>query len=285
MSISAWYLLKGRHQEFAQRSFTGGLMLATICSVAQLFAGDWQARIVVQHQPAKLAAMEGQYRTQARAPLHLIGWPNDQTEQVDYGVKVPGMLSWLVHGDMNQPVRGLAELEPQFGRPPVWLTFQSFHVMILIGVLFIMSTLYASFCRWRGTLFTKRWLMWYFVFAVILAFVANEAGWVAAEVGRQPWSVYPSLDGDQVVGGLRTSDSLSEAVSAEHVLASIVMFGLVYLLLFVLWLLLLNHKIQQGPEPVVLLAESSPLTLLEAASKRIDHDDSLTEAKRPPPMG
>jgi cytochrome d ubiquinol oxidase subunit I len=127
--------------------------------------------------------------------------------------------------------------------------------------------------------------MWYFVFAVILAFVANEAGWVAAEVGRQPWSVYPTLDGDQVVGGLRTSDSLSEAVSAEHVLASIVMFGLVYLLLFVLWLLLLNHKIQQGPEPVVLLAESSPLTLLEAASKRIDHDDSLTETKRSPPMG
>ena len=135
------------------------------------------------------------------------------------------MLSWLVTGDAAGEVAGLDKLEPTWGRPPVWLTFQSYHLMVSIGVLFLVSTLYASFLRYRGTLFEKRWLLWYFVFAVLLAFAANEAGWVAAEVGRQPWIVYPVLQDGQIVGGLRTSQALSEAVTAEHVLGSIIMSG------------------------------------------------------------
>ena len=101
---------------------------------------------------------------------------------------------------------------------------------------------------WRGKLFETRWLLWAFVGAVIPAFVANETGWVTAEVGRQPWIVYPQIVAGKVVGGLRTSEALSEAVKAEQVLGSIIMFGLIYLLLFVLWIFLLNNKIQHGPD-------------------------------------
>lgn len=283
MSISAWYLLHGRHMEFARRSFTGALILGTVSSLAQLVSGDLQAGMVARYQPAKLAAMEGQFETGPNAPLHLFGWPDEEAGVVHYGVAVPGMLSWLVHGDVNAPVLGLNDLEPQWGKPPVWITFQSYHIMVAIGFLFIVSTLYALFLRWRGTLFEKRWLLWYFVVAVVLAFAANELGWVVAEVGRQPWTVYPTLIDGQVVGGLRTADSVSESVRAEHVLASIIMFGLIYSLLFVLWLVLLNHKIQHGPEPLELHTKHPLRGALDAAGERVVHEASLTEAKQREP--
>ena len=128
-------------------------------------------------------------------------------------------------------------------------------------------------------MFDKRWLLWYFVFAVVLAFVANEAGWVTAEVGRQPWIVYPTMHDGQLVGGLRTSEALSEAVRAEQVLGSIIMFGVVYLFLFVLWVILLNNKIQQGPEPVESVDHLSLKGVLDAAARRVDHEASLTESR------
>ncbi len=248
MSISAWYLLKGRHLEFARRSFTGGLLLATVSSLAQLLSGHSNARMVSEYQPAKLAAMEGIYETENSTGLYILGWPDDESETVKYGIEIPGMLSFLVHDNFKTPVPGFDQLEETWGRPPVWITFQAYHLMIAIGMTFIGSTLLACWFWWRGTLFDQRWLLWYFVFAVILAFVANEAGWVAAEVGRQPWIVYPSLVNGELTGGLRTSAGLSEAVRAEQVLGSIIFFGLIYFLLFVLWVTLLHQKITHGPD-------------------------------------
>jgi cytochrome d ubiquinol oxidase subunit I len=280
MSISAWYLLKRRHLEFAKRSFTGGLMLATICSLAQLASGHLAATVVARYQPAKLAAMEGQFVTETRAPMHVFGCPDEKTGTVRFAIAIPGMLSWLVHGDAASEVAGFDKLEETWGRPPVWITFQAYHLMISIGVIFIVSTLYASYLRFRDRLFEKRWLLWYFVFAVLLAIAGNEAGWVTAEVGRQPWIVYPTSDGGQLVGGLRTNNALSEAVTAEQVLGSIIMFSVIYLCLFVLWLMLLNSKIQKGPEPVS-PPEHSPLEgVIDAATRRVDHKASLTEAKQ-----
>jgi len=258
MSISAWYLLKDRHQEFARKSFSGGLLIATIFSLAQLVSGHLQAENVAEHQPAKLAAFEGQYRTESHAPLYFFGWPDDETETVKYGLGVPGMLSWLIHGEASAEVRGFDQLEKDYGRPPVWLTFQAYHIMVAIGMFFIALTSFSCFAWWRGTLFRMRWLLWIYVFAVFLAFVANELGWVAAEVGRQPWIVYPSIgSGGELVGGLRTSDGLSESVTAELVLGSLIMFGLLYGLLFALWVFLLNYKIQAGPAPHVSADTSS----------------------------
>ena len=207
-----------------------------------------------------------------------MGWPDEAAREVRWGIRIPGMLSFLLFGDASREVPGLDKLGPTWGVPPVWLTFQSYHLMVGIGMLFIASTLYASALRLRGTLFDRRWLLWYFVFAVGLAVVANEVGWVAAEVGRQPWIVYPTLEAGQLVGGLRTSDALSEAVGREHVLGSIIMFGVIYSFLFVLWIVVLNHKIQQGPELITEEGESRA-GVIGAISERVDHQGSMTEAK------
>lgn len=281
MSISAWYLLKGRHLEFAKRSFTGGLLLATVSSLAQLGSGHFQAHGVAAHQPAKLAALEGLYHTAPWAPMYVAGWPDDASQTVKWGIPLPGMLSLLVHGRFDAKVAGLDELEPTWGKPPVWLTFQAYHLMIGIGLLFIASTLLACWFHWRGTLFQQRWLLWYFVLAVLLAFVANETGWVAAEVGRQPWVVYPSLVDGQLHGGLRTSAAISEAVRAEQVLGSILFFGLIYALLFVLWVTLLHQKISHGPDDAHLVA-AEPRSLLDAMSDRARHIAAKNQTESEP---
>lgn len=249
MSVSAWYLLKGRHQEFARRNFMVALVLATVCAVLQLVAGHQQARLVAKYQPAKLAAFEGLYQTpEGGAPLYVWGWPDDQSRSVRGGLKVPGLLSFLVYGNFHTPLPGLDHLEEKWGRPPVWLSFQSYHVMVWVGLFFIVLTLYASWLGWRGRLFEKRWLMWVFVGAVVPAYVANELGWVAAEVGRQPWVVYPVVQADgSLHGGLRTAEAVSEAVTAGQVAGSIGVFSLVYAGLFAVWLYVLVHKIRRGP--------------------------------------
>ena len=118
MSISAWYLLKSRHDEFARRSFTGGLMLATICSLAQLGSGHFQAAGVAEHQPAKLAAMEGIFTTEEQAPMHILGWPDEATQTVRFPIEIPGLLSFLAHGSFAAPVAGSRISSPNgAGRP------------------------------------------------------------------------------------------------------------------------------------------------------------------------
>jgi cytochrome d ubiquinol oxidase subunit I len=185
-------------------------------------------------------------------------------------------LSLLVHRSLDKPVQGLDQLEAAYGTPPVWLSFQSYHLMVGLGMLFIGSTLVASWLRWRGTLFQTRWLLWYFVFAVGLAFVANEVGWVAAEVGRQPWVVYPTPNAaGELIGGLRTADGVSEVVTSGQVLSSMVMFGVIYVLLFALWVFLLDRAIRRGPEtagvPVVSGADHATSSAITA---RAAHDRS-----------
>jgi cytochrome d ubiquinol oxidase subunit I len=237
MSVAAYYVLKNRHIEFAKRSFTIALVFGTVMSLAQLLTGHSSARQVAMTQPAKLAAFEGLYQTpEGGAPLYLFGHPDG--DAVRYGLKIPGMLSFLVHDDFTKPVTGLDKFKPE-DRPPVAITFHAYHIMVGLGMTFIGLTLLASFLRWRGTLFGKRWLLLIFVFAVTLPYIANQLGWVAAEVGRQPWVVY---------GLLRTADAVSTSVSAAEVLASIVMFSVIYGLLFAVWILVLNDKIQHGPD-------------------------------------
>ena len=240
MSVAAYYLLRNRHVEFARKSFLSALTIATLASLAAVVSGDLQGRNVARTQPAKLAAMEGHFKTDGPTPLYLYGFPDEQEQRVKGGIAIPGMLSLTVHGNMQQPVAGLDKI-PRQDWPPVAVTFHTFHWMVMLGVLFIALTLLASFCRWRGTLFTKRWLLWAFVWIVPLPFIANQLGWIAAEVGRQPWVVY---------GLLRTSDAVSKSVVSGQVLGSIIMFTGIYSLLFAVFLFILNSKIQHGPEEV-----------------------------------
>lgn len=290
MSIAAWYLLKGRHGEFARRSFDGALVLATVSALAMLVSGHGQAGMVYRHQPAKLAAFEGHYVT-GPGDLSLFGFPDDATQTVKLRVAVPGGLGLLLHGDAAKPVVGLDRFRAE-DRPPVGLSFQSYHLMVALGTAFIGLTLLALFLRWRGTLWQTRWLLWIFVPAVVLPIVANEAGWMAAEVGRQPWIVHPPVtwnaDGtDVVVGpegrvaydervGLRTLEAASPNVSAGQVLGSLLGFGFIYLALGAVWVFVLHRKIQHGPD------EAHPETgggadgTLATAGLRAVHEGRLT---------
>jgi len=238
MSVHAYYLLKGRHVALSKRAFTIALAIGTIFSLAQLFTGHISAEGVSVNQPAKLAAFEGHFDSTAVADLYVLGWVDKETQQVT-GLKIPGGLSFMLHQDTQTPVTGLNAFKKEDQPTALNAIFQFYHLMVAIGMTLIGLTLLGSFMWWRGKLFEQRWLLKIFVGAVILPQLANQFGWYAAEMGRQPWVVY---------GLLRTSDALSEAVSANQVLFSLIMFALIYTLLFILFIYLLDKKIKHGPK-------------------------------------
>jgi len=238
LSIGSYYLLKNKHTIFAQRTVKISLIYAAVCSITMLVSGHFQADAVAKNQPVKLAALEGHYTTgSGGTPLYICGWPSDKDKDVKCGLFVPGGLSFLVYQDFNKPVAGLDKV-PAEDRPPVWLTFQSYHLMVALGMAFIGMTMLGLLFLKLGTLYKQRWLLWIYVLSVLGGYAANEGGWIAAEVGRQPWVVY---------GLLRTKDGVSKAIGPEHVIGSMILFGIVYTFLFFVWVWVMNHRIQLGP--------------------------------------
>jgi len=238
LSVHAYYILKGRYVVLSKKAFKITLIVATISSLAQLFTGHQSAEGVSENQPAKLAALEGHFEAKAPADLYLFGWVDKENQEVT-GLKVPGGLSFMIHQDFSTPITGLNSF-PEEDRPSqVNAIFQFYHIMVAIGMFLIALSLFAVW-RWkRGKLFDKKWLLWTFVFTALLPQIANQFGWFAAEMGRQPWVVY---------GLLRTSDALSKSVQANQVLFSLILFFIVYFILFLLFVYLMNKKIQSGPE-------------------------------------
>jgi len=237
LSVNAWYILHKKHLEIARPSFKIALIVATVFSLTQLFTGHRSADGVSKYQPAKLAAMEGHYDSTGSADMYLFGYVNNK-EQKTSGIKIPGGLSFLVHGDFKAPIPGLRAFKPDERPSQVNSVFQFYHMMVIIGSSMIALTLFSCWLWWKKSLFDKRWLMWIFAFSVLLPQIANQAGWFTAEMGRQPWVVY---------GILKTSDALSKIVTANQIIFSLVLFTLVYIVLFTLFLFLLNRKIQHGP--------------------------------------
>ena len=239
MSVSAYYLIKKIHIEFAQKSFAFALGLAALASLAQPLVGHEHAKVVAEWQPAKLAAFEGLYETQEEAPLYLLGWTDPETEKTT-GIAIPGMLSFLVHGDTKGTIKGLNEF-PKEDWPAVNGVFQSYHLMVSLGMLFIGATGLSLVLLARKKLFTPSWswLIKAYIPAVALPVMANQLGWISAERGRQPWIVQ---------GLLRTSEGISKSIVATEVLISLVLFVLVYILLFFVWLYVLDREIKHGPE-------------------------------------
>ncbi|MFA6318336.1 MAG: cytochrome ubiquinol oxidase subunit I [Elusimicrobiota bacterium] len=238
MGVSAWYILRGRHLDFAKKGFKLAFGLGLAASLSLLFTGHKQAVIMALHQPAKCAALEALYTGADHAALPLFGFPDDESRTLRFSVEIPGLLSWLVHGPKGGRVAGLDEF-PVEDWPPVFLSFQFYHAMIGLGMAFIGWLLLNAFLLRRDRLFHHKLLLKGHVAACILPFLANQFGWGAAELGRQPWVVY---------GVLRTQDAVSTVVPAGHILASIAMFGLLYAALFAAWLFVLGTKIQHGPE-------------------------------------
>ena len=207
MSVSAYYLIKKIHIEFAQKSFAFALGLAALASLAQPLVGHEHAKVVAEWQPAKLAAFEGLYETQEEAPLYLLGWTDPETEKTT-GIAIPGMLSFLVHGDTKGTVKGLNEF-PKEDWPAVNGVFQSYHLMVSLGMLFIGATGLSLVLLARKKLFTPSWswLIKAYIPAVALPVIANQLGWISAERGRQPWIVQ---------GLLRTSEGISKSIVAPR---------------------------------------------------------------------
>ena len=192
MSIMAYYILKGRHLEMAKKGFKIALVVATVSALSQLLSGHSSAEVVAEHQPAKLAAMEGHFEAEAPADLYILGWVDKESKETT-GLAVPGGLGLLLHGDPDANVIGL-DAFPENERPSqVNAVFQFYHIMVAIGMALIGLTLFASFMWWKGRLFETKWLLKVFVLAVFLPQIANQVGWFTAEMGRQPWVVYGLL--------------------------------------------------------------------------------------------
>jgi len=237
LSVNAYYIVKKKHIEIAQKGFKIALIVAIAASYIQLFSGHKSADGVAKNQPAKLAALEGHFKASGPADMYLLGYV-DKKNQETYGLKIPGGLSFLLYQNTSQHVTGLQSF-PEKDRPSqLNAIFQFYHIMVAIGMLLIALSTWAAFQWYRGRLFDSKWLLLSFIWAGILPQIANQVGWFAAEMGRQPWVVY---------GLLRTSDAFSKSVHANQVLFSIILFGLVYLTLFVLFIYLLNKKIIHGP--------------------------------------
>lgn len=238
ISVSAYYFLKNRYGEIARNSLKAGLTVALVSLVLQVILGDLSGKIVAKHQPAKLAAFEALYVTQTEAPLTVWGLPNNTTKTIDYSIAIPKLLSYLAFGDVNAEVAGLDRV-PRKDWPNVPAVFQLYRLMLLSWVLMVAVAVTGVILLWRGTLFNHKWVLRSMVFAVLFPQIGNQAGWFSAEMGRYPWIVQDLL---------RISEGLSKTVTANYILTSILMFGFVYLLLFILFIYLLNDKIQHGPE-------------------------------------
>jgi cytochrome d ubiquinol oxidase subunit I len=237
LSVHSYYLRKGRYTEISKKAFKIALVVATVFSLSQLVSGHSSADGVAVNQPAKLAAMEGHFEKSAPADLYLLGWVDKEKQEVT-GIGIPGGLSFLVHQDFKAPITGLNSFPVEDRPSQINAVFQFYHIMIAIGMLLIGLTLYGSFLWWRGKLFETKWLLWIFSFSVILPQIANQVGWFAAEMGRQPWVVY---------GHLRTNEAFSQEVSSHQIVFSLIMFTVVYALLLVLFIYMVNKKIKHGP--------------------------------------
>ena len=237
VSVGAYYLLKKRHRDFGLACVKIGLAVAVVSTLFTAYTGHHSAVGVAKNQPAKLAAFEGLWDTEPHAPLYVAGWVDEKT-QTTRGIAIPGALSLITHGDPAAPVTGLRDI-PADERPPVHFTFQLYHLMVAVGGALLALAAWAAWALWRGKLEDSRLLLGCLTLSVLGPQIANQAGWWAAEVGRQPWIVYKLL---------RTSDALSKVVQANQVLASIIMFSVIYVLLFGVFIFLLNHKIQHGPD-------------------------------------
>ncbi len=237
ISVSAYYLLKKRHVEFAKRSMRWGLIIGGAMVLLQLVSADSSARIVSKYQPTKLAAMEGVFETKSAVPMNLIGWVDQESRKVK-GVRIPGLLSLLVNRNIMTPVTGLDQY-PETEWPKVNAVFQFYHLMIYMWCGMFLGIILGVIIWKRKTFEKAKWSLRFLVFSVCFPFIANQAGWFTAEMGRQPWVVWNIM---------RTSQGISPSVDKGMVIGSLIMFSVIYTFLFSLFIFLLNRKIKDGPQ-------------------------------------
>ena len=245
-AVGAFYLLWGKCEGYARMFVRVGVIAALIASVLQLFpTGDGQGRMVAFHQPVTLAAMEALFESRPGAPLVLIGQPNVQAHRIDNPIQVPNVLSFLTYRRWEAEVKGLDAFPQDQWPDNIELLYFSYHIMVGLGTIFIAIAVLATLLLWRGKLFTSRWMLWILVLTLPFPYIANTAGWLTAELGRQPWLVYSLM---------RTADGYSKMVSAGNGIFTLLGFMGMYTVIGVLFLFLVRREIERGPEAEVEVA-------------------------------
>jgi len=237
--VSAYLLLKKRGGNVAAKTLKLSIWVGLVASVLAVFpTGHEHAKQVAHTQPEKFAALEGLYESQTGAPLVLFGLvESEPIRTLTAEIGIPGLLSWMTYGDVEAQVKGLDHF-PEDEIPPLWLPFVSFHNMVILGMFFIGAMAIGAFLLYRRKINESRWYLRLLVYSIPLPLVATQFGWIAAEVGRQPWAVYKIL---------RTVDAVSITVTAGEILFSIILFGLIYSLLGALYLFLMFREVKHGP--------------------------------------
>jgi len=242
-AVGAFYLLSQKHIEQGKIFVRLGVIVALFVSVFQVVpTGDAQGRMIARNQPVTLAAMEALWETQPGAPLVILGQPNVDGKTIDNPIVVPKMLSFLTWRSWGAEVKGLDATPKEDWPQNIPLLYYTYHIMVGLGTMFIAVTAVATFLLWRKRLYASGWMLWILLLALPFPYIANTAGWMTAELGRQPWLVY---------GLLRTVDGYSKMVSAANGWFSFLGFCGMYTVLAILFLFLVRREIEQGPEPTL----------------------------------
>lgn len=236
MGISAYHILKRNNVLPFIRSFRIGLIFALAFSLFELFEGHIHASDLAEKQPTKLAAMEAHWETRAKAPIYLFAIPDEKNERNIFAIPIPGMLSLLAKHDVNAVIKGLKDF-PKDERPPVFINFIAFKVMVGLGVYFVLITLYGFLKGYK--IFENRTYLKIMLFSIPLPYIACECGWILAEVGRQPWIVY---------GLMKTKDAYSQAISMSQVMVTLAAFIIIYSLLGAIGYYLIIRTVKEGIE-------------------------------------
>ena len=238
-SIGAFYLLSRQNVEHGQIFVRTGVIAGCVFTLLQLFpTGDRQGKMIATHQPVTLAGMEGLFEGQPGAPLVLVGQPDMERRKIDNPIVVPRMLSFLTYRRWNAQVQGLDAFPQELWPSNVPLLYYSYHIMVGLGTTFIAIMTMSAILLWRGKLFQARWMLWILLLSLPFPYIANTAGWMTAELGRQPWLVY---------GLFRTADGYSKTVSAGNGLFTLLGFMGMYMVLGILFLFLVRREIERGP--------------------------------------
>jgi cytochrome d ubiquinol oxidase subunit I len=246
-AVGAFYLLEGRREEYGRIFLKVGVIAGVISSILIIFpTGDLAGKYVAQNQPAAIAAMEGLFTSATGAPIVLMGQPNEKTGLIDNPIAVNNVLSFLIYGTTKARVQGLDSFPRDQWPTALPLLFYAYHIMAGLGTWFVLLMLVSAFLLWRGRLATSRWVLWALLLSFPLPYIANTAGWMTAELGRQPWLIY---------GLMRTSEGFSDTVSASNGLFTLLGFMGLYTLLGLLFTVLVYREIDIGPDPKAPAAE------------------------------
>ncbi len=239
-SIGAYYLLSGRHSKHGETFVRSGVICGLIATIVMIFpTGDGQGKMVTNHQPVTLAAMEGIFDTERGAPLVIIGQPDVENMRLDNPFVIPKVLSFLTYQRWNAEVRGLRSFPRDTWPENIPLLYFSYHIMVGLGTMFVALMGLSAILLSRGKLFQTRPVLWLLMLALPFPYIANTAGWITAEVGRQPWLIY---------GLMRTSQGASPHVSAGNGIFTLLGFMGLYMVLGVLFLFLVQREVEHGPE-------------------------------------